>query len=136
MQITSTAKPCVCAAYSACTHVRTHSRVWLKEQDSLGGNVRLVLSECYRITELHKAISQNVRLLGCVCKPCKNCDNCCCSTKLVAPTKNPWKKEKGTTLFVTLQHRINPLESIKRLPGPTDPIKSKRRNNHLCVLGT
>jgi hypothetical protein len=49
-----------------------------------------------------KAISQNARLLGCVCKTCKNCDNCCCSTRLIAPKKNPWKGEKGTTLFVTL----------------------------------
>ena len=33
-----------------------------------------------------KAISQNVRLLGCVCKMCDNCDICCHSTRLVAPT--------------------------------------------------
>jgi hypothetical protein len=26
-----------------------------------------------------KAVSQNVRLLGCIYKTCKNCDNCCCS---------------------------------------------------------
>jgi hypothetical protein len=38
-----------------------------------------------------KAISQNVRLLGCVYKTCKNCDNCCCSTRLVAPKRKPWK---------------------------------------------
>jgi len=30
-----------------------------------------------------KAISENMRLLGCVCKTCKNCDNCCYdSTKI------------------------------------------------------
>ena len=40
-----------------------------------------------------KAISQNVRLLGCV-KMCKNCDNCCCSTRLIAPTKTPMEREK------------------------------------------
>jgi hypothetical protein len=27
-----------------------------------------------------KATSQNVRLLGCAYKTCKNCDNCCSST--------------------------------------------------------
>ena len=46
-----------------------------------------------------------MRLLGCVCNTCKNCDNCCCSTRLVACCahlqKNPWKGKKGTTLFVT-----------------------------------
>jgi len=47
---------------------------------------------------------QNVRLLGCECKTCKTCDNCCCSTRLVAPTKTNLEREKGTTLFVTLQH--------------------------------
>jgi hypothetical protein len=53
------------------------------------------------------AISQNVRLQGCVNKTCKNCDNCCCtSSRLVAPAKKNWKGEKGTTLFVTLQHCI------------------------------
>jgi hypothetical protein len=41
-----------------------------------------------------KAISQNVRLLGCICKTCKNCDDCCCSTRLVAPTKTPLEREK------------------------------------------
>jgi hypothetical protein len=51
-----------------------------------------------------KAISQNVRLLGCVNETCKSCDDCCCSSRLVAPTKIPWKGKKGTTLFVTLQH--------------------------------
>ena len=45
-----------------------------------------------------KAISENMRLLGCVCKTCKNCDNCCYdSTKLVAHTKYSWKGKKGTT---------------------------------------
>jgi hypothetical protein len=56
-----------------------------------------------------KAISQNVRLLGCIYKTCKNCDkcrmdNCCCSIRLVAPKKNLWKGKKGTSLFITLQH--------------------------------
>ena len=41
-----------------------------------------------------KAISQNVRLLGCcVYKTC-NCDDCCCCTRLVAPTKKPLEREK------------------------------------------
>ena len=61
--------------------------------------------------------------------------DCCCSTRLVAPTKKPWKRGKGTTLFVTLQHWIKPIKAIKHLPGPADRIKLKR-GNHLCVLGT
>jgi len=40
-------------------------------------------------------INQNVWLLGCVCKTCKNWDNCCCSTRLVAPTKKNLEREKG-----------------------------------------
>jgi len=58
--------------------------------------------QIYRFTD--KAINQNVRLLGCICKTCKIWDNCCCSTRLVAPTKKPLKGKKGTMLFVTLQH--------------------------------
>jgi hypothetical protein len=42
-----------------------------------------------------KAISQNVRLLGCVCNAYKNCDHRCCSTRLVASTKKPLEREKG-----------------------------------------
>jgi hypothetical protein len=34
-------------------------------------------------------------------------------------------------LFVTLQHWIKPVKTIKHLPGPADRIKSKR-GNHLC----
>jgi hypothetical protein len=40
-----------------------------------------------------KAISQNVRLLGCVRKTCTKCDNDCC-TIFVAPTKKPLERDK------------------------------------------
>ena len=42
-----------------------------------------VVLQSYIVTD--KAISQNVRLLDCICKTCQtcqNCDNCCCSTRL------------------------------------------------------
>jgi len=42
-----------------------------------------VVLQSYTVTD--KAISQNVRLLDCICKTCQtcqNCDNCCCSTRL------------------------------------------------------
>ena len=77
-----------------------------------------------------------MRLLGCVCKKCKNCGNCCCSTRLVATTKKPLEREKGTMLFVTLHHWINPVKTIEHLPGPADRIISKRGDHHLRVLGT
>ena len=87
------------------------------------------VEEFYRVTD--KAISQNVQLLGCVCKTRKNWDICCCSTKFVAPTKKTWKGEKDTTL----QHWIN---SVKNLASArtSRPLKSERGDHHLCVLGT
>jgi hypothetical protein len=43
--------------------------------------------QIYRFTD--KAISQNVRLVGCICKTCQNWDNCCCRIGLVAPSPSP-----------------------------------------------
>ena len=53
-----------------------------------------------------KAISQNVRLLGCVNKTRKNCGYCCCSSRLVAPTKKPGKGKKA-------QHIEHWIESVR-----------------------
>jgi len=36
------------------------------------------------------SVRSDLRLLGCVCK---TCNNCCCKTRLVAPTKKPLERE-------------------------------------------
>ena len=84
-----------------------------------------------------------MRLPGCVCKMWRNWDNSCCSTRLVAPTKKPWKgkRHKSVVPFPfpgffcrcyningTLQHWI--ISVIKHLPGPTACYQLKR-GNHL-----
>jgi len=50
-----------------------------------------------------KAISQHVQLLGCVCKTCKKRDTCCCSTRLVAPTKKRGKRHNAVCDIAALK---------------------------------
>jgi len=42
-----------------------------------GSLMSSILTELTEFTD--KAISKHVRLLGCECKTCKSCNNCCCT---------------------------------------------------------
>jgi hypothetical protein len=52
----------------------------------------------YRV---YRVSHQSKRLLDCVCKTCKSCYNCCGSTRLIAPTRNPLEREKRHNAVVT-----------------------------------
>ena len=92
-------------------NVHLMTRVWQQKTLAIrgGGNLHTATQRAHHtdtteFTELiDKAISQNVRLLGCLCKTCEHCDNCYHSTRLEHLLKKTLEREKGTTLFVTLQ---------------------------------
>jgi len=45
-----------------------------------------------RVTELQ--IKPSVKTCNCICKTCLNCDSCCCSARIVTPTKINLEREK------------------------------------------
>ena len=67
-----------------------------------------------------------MRLLGCVNKTCTNCDNCCCSSRLVAPTKETLERVKGHN---DMQHWIKPvnISASARTISITQPFKGVTR---------
>jgi hypothetical protein len=69
------------------------------------------------------SISQNVRLLGCVCKTLY-------STRLVAPTNKNLRKGKRYNDVCNIAALVKPVPGVHP-PGPTD-LKTKRGDHFLC----